>query len=236
MRIIPAIDLWAGKVVRLFKGNPKLSTLYSQYPVEMAEKWKALGAKLLHIVDLSAALGQGDNLEIIEEILKKVDIKIEVGGGIRDLKKTEKLISLGVERVIIGTRSVEDDFLNSLIKLGNEKVAVSVDVVDSNLALKGWQEKTSINALDFIKSLQDKGIKWIIYTDISRDGTLRGMDLEQIKTLSRFKDLNFIVSGGVSSIEDLKRIKKEASFVWGIITGKALYEGKIHLSGEMIDF
>ena len=230
MLVIPAIDLYQGKVVRLLKGDPSKSTIYSDDPLSMAKKWEALGAKLLHLVDLSAALNQGDNLSIISDILKSTKIKVQVGGGIRDLSKAKKLIALGAERIIIGTKSLDNDFLDSLIKaISPEKIAVGVDVINSCLAVKGWQEKTDLKALDFISRLKDKGIKWIIYTDISRDGTLIGLDFNQINELAKFKDLNIIASGGVACEDDFKRLKDDFPFIWGAIVGKALYEGKITL-------
>lgn len=232
MLVIPAIDLWEGKVVRLLKGNPADSTVYSDNPLQVAKEWKGKGAKLLHIVDLSAALGQEDNLKIIAKILEEVDIKVEVGGGIRDIKKAKKLVSLGAERVIVGTKSLEDKFLKDLIRaVGLEKIVVSVDTIDSRVAIKGWQEKTSFEALDFMKSLIKKRIKWIIYTDISRDGTLEGLNLEPIKEFSSFSaeggGANIIVSGGVSTLDDIKRIRQETPFIWGVIVGKALYEKRV---------
>lgn len=231
MIIIPAIDLYQGKVVRLVKGDINRSKIYSNDPVETAKKWQAQGAGYLHIVDLSAAFEQGDNLAVIKSIIKSVRMKIEVGGGIRDLDKAKAVISLGAERVIIGTKGLDDDFLGQILKnLGEEKVAVSVDVKDSFVAVKGWQEKTPVKYLEFIDSLKNKGVKWIIYTDISRDGTLEGINLKNIKQLSGHKGLNFIISGGISTIEDIKKIKQEASFVQGVIVGKALYEEKISLS------
>ncbi len=231
MNVIPAIDLWEGKVVRLFKGNPALSTIYSDDPIDVANKWKEQGADLLHLVDLSSAFGQNDNIGIIEKILKEVDIKVEVGGGIRNIEKAERLISFGAERVIIGTKGVDENFLRKSIKcFGSSKIAVSVDVIDSHLAVKGWQEKTTFKTADFIKFLRINGVKWIIYTDISRDGTMEGMDFFKINELSDYKDLNIIVSGGVSSIDDIKKIKEKSPFVWGVITGKAIYEDKLSLS------
>ena len=230
MLVIPAIDLWEGKVVRLLKGNPVDSTVYSDNPLQVAGEWKGKGAELLHLVDLSAALGQEDNSEIIAKILEEVDIKVEVGGGIRDIEKAKKLISLGAQRIIVGTKSLEDKFLKDLIRaVGVERIAVSVDTIGSKVAVKGWQEKTSLEALDFIKRLVEKGIKWIIYTDISRDGTLEGLNLEPVKEFSSFKEANVIISGGVSSPEDIKKIKKETPFIWGVIVGKALYEGRLDL-------
>lgn len=231
MLIIPALDLWKGKVVRFFKGDPALSTVYSENPLEVAGEWKKQGAELLHLVDLSAALGQEDNFEIVKRILKEVDIKVEIGGGIRDESKAEKLVSLGAERIIIGTKGLDGDFLRRLIKsLGRERISVSVDVINSQVAVKGWQEETYWNALGFVEHLRDEGVKWIIYTDISRDGTLEGANLEQIKEFSSFTKVNIIASGGVSSLDELRKIKQEASFVWGVIVGKALYEEKFQLS------
>jgi len=242
MLVIPAIDLWKGKVVRLLKGNPADSTVYSDNPLQVAKEWKVKGAELLHLVDLSAALGQEDNLEIIAKILEEVDIKVEVGGGIRDIKKAKKLVSLGAERVIVGTKSLEDKFLKDLIRaVGLEKIVVSVDTIDSRVAIKGWQEKTSFETLDFIKSLIERGIKWIIYTDISRDGTLEGLNLEPIKEFSSFfapakgwsvssrrgGGTNIIISGGVSTFDDIKKIRQETPFIWGVIVGKALYEKRM---------
>lgn len=230
MVIIPAIDLLNGNVVRLFRGDPALSKFYSASPVEIAKKWESQGAQCLHVVDLSAALGEKDNFKVIEEIVREVDIKVEVGGGIRSIEKAQELISLGVERVVIGTKGLDENFLKRIVdSLGKEKVAVSVDVIHSFLAVEGWQKKTELKGIDFISQLRDKGIKWIIYTDISRDGTLKGVDYEEIKKLSRFKDIKIIFSGGVSSLTDIKKIKEDMPFIWGVIVGKALYEGKIDL-------
>ena len=231
MTIIPAIDLYQGKVVRLIKGDPKKSKVYSDDPLAVAKDWQAQGAKLLHLVDLSAALGEGDNLKAIENIIDNIDIGVEVGGGIRDIKKAKQILSLGPERIIIGTKALDEDFLNKVLKsLDREKVAIGVDVLDGFLAVKGWREKTDFSGLDFIAYLQLKGIKWVIYTDISRDGTLKGVVCEQIVELSMFSDMNIIASGGVASLEDLSQIKKCTPFVWGVIVGKALYEGKFSLS------
>jgi phosphoribosylformimino-5-aminoimidazole carboxamide ribotide isomerase len=230
MLIIPAIDLYQGKVVRLFKGDISRSKIYSADPVETAKKWQAQGAKLLHVVDLSAAFEQGDNLAVIENIIKSVKVKVEVGGGIRDLARAKTIISFGAERVIIGTKGLNDNFLTQILKVvGSEKLAVGVDVKESFVAVKGWQEKTTVNYLEFIDHLKTKGVKWVIYTDISRDGTLEGINLKNLKQLSIYKDINLIISGGVSSLEDIKNIKKHTPFIWGAIIGKALYEDKISL-------
>jgi len=236
MLVIPAIDLYDGKVVRLTKGNLSSLKVYSDDPLKIAERWEKAKAKLLHVVDLSAAFGEGDNTDIIKDILKKVRTKVQVGGGIRDLHKAKELISLGVERVVIGTKAVDEDFINSLIKtVGRERIALAVDVISSNLAIEGWKKKTNFNSLDFINNLISKGIKWIIYTDTLRDGTLEGINLNEIKKLSVFEGVNIIISGGVSSLEDIKSLKKEAPFVWGVIVGKALYEDKVNMVNIDID-
>lgn len=229
MIMIPAIDLWEGEVVRFLKGNPAFSTVYSKDPLAIVEKWINFGAEIIHLVDLSAALGKTDNSLLIKNILKNNDVRVEVGGGIRNLRKAEELISLGAERVIIGTRAIEKDFLKNLINLfGPEKIAVGVDVLESQVAVNGWQEKSNYSAFDFMRSLQDIGVKWVIYTDISRDGTLEGVDLTFLKGFSLFNQMNIILSGGVSCLEDIQNIKDEIPFVRGIISGKALYEGKIN--------
>jgi len=230
MLIIPAIDLYNGKVVRFVKGDPGRSTVYSDNPLSVARKWQSEGAKILHIVDLSAALGESDNADIIEHIIKEIDIDIEVGGGIRDIGKALRFIDAGAKRIIVGTKSLDDNFVKSLTEsVSIEKIAVGVDVKDGVVATKGWTEKSSLEPLSFIENIISKGIKWIIYTDISRDGTLEGVNLAALCELSRFKGVNFIASGGVSSLEDIKNLKKQLPFVWGCICGKALYDGKFTL-------
>ncbi len=226
--IIPAIDLYQGNVVRLLKGNPRDCVVYSDNPVEVAIGWKKQGATLLHVVDLSAALGDGDNMSLIEAIITQAKIKIEVGGGIRDIEKAKRLIALGVERIIIGTKATKKGFLEELIAaFGSSKIAASVDIVDGVVAVEGWQRKTSHHFIEFIHELMAKGVRWMIYTDISRDGTLEGVNIEQAKQLSIFKEMNIILSGGVSDVHDLASIQAQLPFMWGVISGKALYEGKI---------
>ena len=228
--MIPAIDLYQGKVVRFLRGDPSHSKVYSQDPLAIACRWQDEGASILHVVDLSAALGEEDNLSIIAKIIKDTDVKIQVGGGIRDLAKAQDLISLGAERIVIGTKSLDDSFLGDLLSsLGPQKIAVGVDAVDSFVAIEGWQKKTKVKGSDFIAHLADKGIKWVIYTDISRDGTLGGPNMEALKQLGSFSQINFIASGGISSLNDLERIKQELPFIKGVIIGKALYENSFTL-------
>jgi phosphoribosylformimino-5-aminoimidazole carboxamide ribotide isomerase len=230
MIVIPAIDLYQGKVVRLLKGDPAHSTVYGDDPLKVVHQWQDQGAKFLHVVDLSSALGEGTNIESIKKILHEVRIPVQVGGGIRTLEYAQKLLALGVHRVVVGTKALDEDFLNTLLKqIDVDKIAVGVDVNNSYMAVKGWRQQTDFPGIDFIAYLHLKGIHWVIYTDISRDGTLQGANLEEVKKLSEFTEMNVIFSGGVSSEEDIHQMKRSAPFLWGVIVGKALYEGKIDL-------
>ncbi len=226
MRVIPAIDLWSNNVVRLYRGDPNQSKVYSTDPVAMALRWEKEGAHLLHLVDLTAAFGKGqDHLSLIEEILNAVKIPVQVGGGIRSVGRARELIDLGAARVIVGTRSIEEEFLNNLIdEVGAHKLAVGVDTINGVVAVKGWTAKTDLRGDDFVAYLAKKGIEWVIYTDISRDGTMQGPNIAAMQNFKEFKSVNFIASGGVSCLDDLKRLKEEAPFVWGVIAGKSLYE------------
>jgi phosphoribosylformimino-5-aminoimidazole carboxamide ribotide isomerase len=236
MQIIPAIDLYNGKVVRFVKGDPTRSTIYSDNPLSVARRWQDDGAKVLHIVDLSAALGESDNADIVEHITREIDIDVEVGGGIRNIETALRFKNAGAKRIIVGTKSLEDNFLKELLSaLGQDKLAVSVDIKEGFVATKGWQEKSKLKPIEFIEKLVALGIKWVIYTDISKDGTLEGLNFKALKELSVFKGINFIASGGVSGISDLKKVKEELPFVWGIISGKALYDGKLSLP-EAVEF
>jgi len=226
MLLVPAIDILDGKVVRLYQGRKERKKVYFQNPCEVAKMWQERGASLIHIVDLNASLGEGNNLEVIEEILK-LKIKSQVAGGIRDLGKIEKLLAWGAERVVIGTKALEERFLKKVINLCGEKVAVSVDVSGEKVSCEGWKKRTEIDYLEFIHFLEEKGVKYVIYTDILRDGTLKGINIEKIKKLSSFKEIFFVIGGGVKDLGDLELIKKEASFIKGVILGKALYEGRI---------
>ncbi|MCF7874099.1 MAG: 1-(5-phosphoribosyl)-5-[(5-phosphoribosylamino)methylideneamino]imidazole-4-carboxamide isomerase [Candidatus Omnitrophica bacterium] len=229
MLIIPAIDLYQKKVVRLTKGDETNCKVYSNDPISVAKKWKDQGAKWLHLIDLSAAFSKGDNTEIIEGIIKNVDISVEVGGGIRSLEKIEELISIGVQRLILGTKATESNFLKKALEIGGDKIAVAVDEKKGKLAIKGWQESVDLSIAQYLKYLKEQGIKWVIYTDVSRDGTLEGFNLERIKQISKDYQFNLIFSGGVSSLEDVKNVKETVAQAAGIVIGKALYEQKFNL-------
>ncbi|MCF7870750.1 MAG: 1-(5-phosphoribosyl)-5-[(5-phosphoribosylamino)methylideneamino]imidazole-4-carboxamide isomerase [Candidatus Omnitrophica bacterium] len=229
MIIIPAIDLYQKKVVRLTKGDKSNRKIYSRDPVSLAKKWQQEGADWIHLVDLSAAFSEGDNKEIIANIVSELSIPVEVGGGIRSLDRVKELISIGAERLILGTKAVDPGFLKKALKIGGSKIAAAVDEAKGKLAIKGWQKNTDLPIMQYLKYLKDQGVGWVIYTDISRDGTLEGFNLGRIKELSEASQFNLIFSGGVSSLEDIKKLKETAPEAAGVIVGKALYEQKFSL-------
>ena len=229
MKLFPAIDLYDKKAVRLYKGDYNQMTVYSENPVEIALDFKAQGAKNMHIVDLEGAkTGDTPNLETIKKIISATDLFTEVGGGIRSLEVIKKYISAGVQRVILGTSAVTDrEFLVEAIKLYGDKIAVGVDIKDGYVAIKGWTEKSSLDAFEFMKELESLGVKTVICTDISKDGAMQGTNHELYKKLSENLSLNVIASGGVSSIEDISKLKNQK--VYGAIIGKAYYIKAISL-------
>ena len=229
MKLLPAIDLYDKKAVRLYKGDYNQMTVYSENPVEIALDFKAQGAKNMHVVDLEGAkTGDTPNLETIKKIISATDLFTEVGGGIRSLEVIKKYISAGVQRVILGTSAVTDrEFLVEAIKLYGDKIAVGVDIKDGYVAIKGWTEKSSLDAFEFMKELESLGVKTVICTDISKDGAMQGTNHELYKKLSENLSLNVIASGGVSSIEDISKLKNQK--VYGAIIGKAYYIKAISL-------
>lgn len=234
MVIIPAIDLLSGNVVRLTRGDPTRSKIYSHDPLEMAKRFSAQGAQFLHIVDLSAAFGEADSIRHIKDIVAQVKIKVEVGGGIRTLERARELLALGVERIIIGTRALDGSFLKSLLaEFGPDKIVVGVDSKDSLVATHGWQKTSKLRDIDFIKTLQSEGVRWIIHTDISRDGMLSGPNITAFEQFCELPGMRFILSGGVTNIDDLRTIAQELPFVYGVIVGKALYEGTLDFSAAV---
>ncbi len=228
MKIIPAIDLMDGQVVRLYKGDPKQKTVYSDNPVEIAKKWEANGADMLHIVDLDATLGIGSNLSIIKKILKEISIPVEVAGGLRDESLILDVAKIS-SRVVIGTLAFKDKELvkKLLLSLGSEKIVISVDHIDGEIVIRGWQDKTGIKLIDAIQEFLDMGFTEFLLTNVSRDGTLEGPDLEFLEQACKLLNANVIASGGISNINDIKDVKeKNAS---GVILGKALYENKVSI-------
>lgn len=232
MLIIPAIDLRGGKVVRLFQGKFNRQKVYSSDPVKVAKHWARQGAKFLHIVDLDgASSGAPKNLEVLKEIITGVGIPVEFGGGVRSVETISRLLALGVERVILGTKAAADEeFLKKAWKKFGEKIIVSIDAKDGKVLTQGWNRKSAKTALDFAKDLKKIGFKQIIYTDISKDGTLAGPNILGIKELLKLTGLRIIASGGVSDLKDLIKLNKfKKQGLAGVIIGKALYEGKFTL-------
>ncbi len=236
MQIIPAIDIKNRKCVRLVQGNPQFETVYSQEPVFQAKYWEREGASRLHIVDLDGAFeGKTKNLDIIQRIVEELNITIEVGGGIRDNRIIRALKNRGVHKIIIGTAAVENKkFIKNLCKNDPNSIIVSIDASDGFVVTKGWQEKTKKRAVDLIKELEEYGIKEVIYTDIARDGMLEGPNFDSIETMLTVTDIPIIVSGGISRLEDLERLKQyEKDGLIGVIIGKALYENKFDLKDAL---
>lgn len=229
MKIFPAIDLFGGKAVRLFKGDYNQMTVYSDNPVEIALDFKSQGAKYMHVVDLEGAkTGETPNLETIKKLVSSTDMFVEVGGGIRSMEVIDRYVSAGVKRVILGTSAVTDQaFLERAIKTYGDKIAVGVDLKDGFVAIKGWTEKSNIDGFEFCKKMQDLGVETIISTDISKDGAMQGANHSLYKELSAKLSINIIASGGVSSIDDVQKLSKLG--VYGAIIGKAYYTGAIDL-------
>ena len=228
MKIIPAIDLMDGQVVRLYKGNPSQKTVYSSNPIETARQWEKDGADMLHLVDLDATLGLGSNILIIKQILDKVSIPVEVAGGLRN-ESLIRDISKVSDRVVLGTLAFKDEILlkKLLESLGPEKIVISVDHRDGNIVIHGWQNNTGISLIDAMTKFLDMGFTEFLLTNVNRDGTLEGPDLEFLEQACDLKKSNVIASGGVSNINDIKQI--QAKNAYGVILGKALYENRISI-------
>ena len=229
MKIFPAIDLFGGKAVRLYKGDYQNMTVYSDDPVSVALDFKSKGAKYMHLVDLEGAkTGQTPNLETIKKIVSATDSFVEVGVGVRSMEVIERYINAGVSRVILGTVAVtEPDFLIEAVKKYGDKIAVGVDIKDGFVAIKGWTEKSQEDGFEFCKKMQDIGVKTIICTDISKDGAMQGANHALYKRLKEQLNIDVVASGGVSAIEDV--IKLREIDIYGAIIGKAYYTGAIDL-------
>ena len=226
MKIIPAIDLMEGKVVRLYRGDPKKKTIYSENPLEIAKKWESAGADMLHLVDLDATIGSGSNFELLKDIAESVKIPVEVAGGFRNEKIVEEALGFA-QRVVIGTLAFKDKtVLDKLLKTyGNEKLVISVDHKDGLIVVNGWQQTTDVALIDAVNDFIKMGFSEYLSTSIVRDGTLDGPDLESLKIVNEIENVNLIVSGGISNIEDIVKVKKLNPF--GVILGKALYENQV---------
>ncbi|WAA10976.1 1-(5-phosphoribosyl)-5-[(5-phosphoribosylamino)methylideneamino]imidazole-4-carboxamide isomerase [Fervidibacillus albus] len=228
MILFPAIDIRDGKCVRLKQGRYDQEEIYGD-PVEMARKWEEKGATFLHVVDLDGARkGNDENFPVIASIVQSVNIPIQVGGGIRSIQTIEKYIEIGVNRIIIGTKAVEnEDFLKQAVQRFSSKIVVSIDAKNGRVATDGWTKTSDVRAVDFAKSLETIGVQTVIYTDIAKDGMLLGPNFEELKTMTQAVNIRVIASGGITTIRDVQKLN--AMNVYGAIIGKALYSGTIEL-------
>jgi len=232
MKIFPAIDIKDKKCVRLVKGDFENKTEYEMSPVDQAAKYKDYGFKNLHIVDLDGALnGETVNLDIIQEIVGKYDLKIEIGGGIRNFESIQKYIDVGVEKVILGSAAIKDkDFLKEACEKFPNKIALGLDAKDGYLSVSGWKENSNQLTLEYLKEVNGYGASRLIYTDINRDGMKQSPNFDETEKVADTSNCPVIISGGVSSIDDIKRAKKlNNKNIEGIIVGKAIYDGDIEL-------
>lgn len=234
MIIFPAIDLRGGKCVRLRQGRPEEETAYSDDPVAVARRWVEEGAEWLHVVDLDAALGvPSHNLEGLKGIIEAVPVPVQFGGGLRDMKSIEKVLGLGVARVILGTAAVENPSLvgETVERFGAERILASIDAREGRVAVHGWQDASSLQALDLALRMKDLGLKRVVYTDVARDGVLAGVNVQAVEELAKQSGLLVIASGGVSSLDDIRLLKEVEHFgIEGVIIGRALYAGAFSLA------
>ncbi|MBP3599531.1 MAG: 1-(5-phosphoribosyl)-5-[(5-phosphoribosylamino)methylideneamino]imidazole-4-carboxamide isomerase [Clostridia bacterium] len=229
MKIFPAIDLYDGKAVRLYKGDYDNMTVYSENPIEIARDFEKKGAKFVHLVDLEGAKdGTTPNLNIVKQIANETELFTEIGGGIRSMETVDKYLQNGVDRVILGTAAVNDQaFLKEAIAKYGDRIAVGVDIKDGFVAIKGWLEKSEYNCSQFCEKMQSLGVKTLICTDISKDGAMQGTNRELYKELSQKFNLDITASGGVSTIDDIKALR--TLDLYAAIIGKAYYIGAIDL-------
>jgi phosphoribosylformimino-5-aminoimidazole carboxamide ribotide isomerase len=234
MLIIPAIDLQNGKCVRLAQGRKESATVYDGDPINVAKNFERAGAQMLHIVDLDAAFSDvaSPNRSLLREILSAIEIPVQFGGGLRTLDDVKEVIGLGVARAVVGTLAVESpETLKELVRIfGGDRVAVGIDAKDGEVMVRGWEQRGKIRAVELAHLVAKAGAERIIYTDVTRDGMLAGLNLEQTLLLARESGLKVTASGGVSSLEDIKRLKQLIAFgIDSVIVGKALYEGRFTL-------
>ena len=234
MIIYPAIDIIGGKCVRLQQGSYSDVTVFGDSPVDMAKKWESLGAEYLHVVDLDGARsGKSENSEIIKQIAKTLKIPVQIGGGIRNLETIETYLSGGLSRVILGTSAVNNrEMLVSALKEYKGKIAVGIDAKDGKVAIHGWEKTSDFTAVEFAREVESLGTKTIIYTDISRDGMLKGPNHQAMKEMADSVSMDVIASGGVSRLTDIVDLKQTG--VSGVIVGKALYTGNVDLKEAIL--
>lgn len=234
MIIFPAIDLKSGKCVRLEQGKFDNVKVFNEDPVAVAKEFEAKGAEYIHLVDLDGAVeGELVNRDVIEKIVKSVKIPCELGGGIRNIERIEELLNLGLARVILGTIAIKNPELTkeAVSKFGGEKVVIGIDAKKGKVAINGWLDVTEKDVVELIKEMESIGVKTVIYTDIEKDGMMQGISLDSVKRILEQTDINMVVSGGVTSIEDINHlVELKNSKIEGVITGKAIYEGKLDLA------
>ena len=228
MKIIPAIDLMEGTVVRLIKGQPEKKTIYSDEPIKIAKQWEKSGADLIHLVDLDATLGRGSNWELVKKVIKELSIPVQVAGGLRDESIITEALNIA-SKVVLGTLAFKNkQILKKLLSdFGNDRMIISVDHIDGNIVVDGWQQNTGINLIDGINNFLEMGFSEFLLTNVNRDGTLQGPDLEFLRKACSIKYTKIIASGGLSNIADIIQVKKCNAY--GVILGKALYENKISI-------
>jgi len=232
MKIFPAIDIKDKKCVRLIKGDFDNKTEYKISPLDQASKYKDHGFQNLHIVDLDGALtGKTINLDIIQQIVSKYDLKIEIGGGIRSLDSIKQYIDAGVEKVILGSGAIKNkEFLKEACENFKTQIALGLDAKDGNLSVSGWKENLNVKTIDFLQEINSYGASRIIYTDINRDGMKTGPNFDETLKIAELSNCPVVISGGVSSINDIKKAKELNNKIEGIIVGKAIYDGDIKLN------
>lgn len=231
--IIPAIDLRAGKCVRLVEGRPELETVYADDPVAVARAWERQGARWLHLVDLDGAFsGTPKNLDVIERIISAVSLPVQVGGGIRELKTIERLLEMGVARVILGTVAIlRPELVAEACARYGERIVVGIDARDGKVAIEGWGVTSEKDAVELAADMYELGVRRVVFTDIWRDGTLKGPNLKAIEEMARSTRMKIVASGGVSTVDDIRALKQlEPLGVEAVILGKALYAGTVSLS------
>ena len=233
MKIIPAIDIMDGNVVRLYKGDPNNKTIYSDNPVEIAKKWESAGADILHVVDLDATIGSGENSTMIKEIASNVSIPLQVAGGLRSEEKISQVLDFA-SRAVIGTiamqlkESEQENILCDFVQtFGNERIVISIDHIDGKIVTHGWQNNTGVDLFEATNEFVKYGFTEFLTTNVSKDGTLEGPDMESLRKISQIQNCNVIASGGISKMGDIEEINKINPF--GVILGKALYEGLVSI-------
>ncbi|GIW38867.1 MAG: 1-(5-phosphoribosyl)-5-[(5-phosphoribosylamino)methylideneamino]imidazole-4-carboxamide isomerase [Meiothermus ruber] len=229
MLVIPAVDIQSGRAVRLFEGDPRQETVYYENPVEAALHWQKQGAQMLHLVDLDAATGRGENRAVLRAVAESITVPLEVGGGIRSLEAAREILALGASRVVVGTVAVKaPEVLGQMLReFGPERVVVSLDARGLEVVVSGWAEGTALRVQDISQRIWEMGVRTLIYTDVRRDGTLAGLDLEVVREVRAAWPGFLIAGGGIASDADLEGLQTLG--VEGAITGKAIYEGRIDL-------